>query len=372
MDKSGDKDKLDKDKLEKDKRNPRPSDSPVHNAEMDELFRRLQPEMRRPKPSEDAIAAALEAAQRLAAEADAEQAADDTADTMQDLSGVSSTVLCRTCGYRNREGNKFCGMCGITVGTEAASSGFAAEPEHEQSLTLPANLTFDPEPARDLDHDPATRLATSRPSGQETHHYHHHYHHHYFPGGEAMAARSGADAMREPLRDSGREPMREDKLRVTAALRGDMSRAEAAVRSLAHEWVLACNTKHLDDLIELYTHDALVLRSNCPPVRGAAAVREFFFGALDAGLGEVEVDPLRVEVVGDLAYEAGRCKALIPSATGKRREERGKYLWVCARQSNGEWKLAADCWSSDLTLSSLESDVPQNAGVKTSQPRKAP
>lgn len=183
-----------------------------------------------------------------------------------------------------------------------------------------------------------------------------------------MAARSAAD----PVRDSGRESVREDKLRPTAALRGDMSRAEAAVRRIAHEWVLACNTKHLDDLLDLYVPDALVLRSNCPPVRGAAAVREFFFGALDAGLGEAEIEPLRVEVVGDLAYEAGRCKALIPGATGKRREERGKYLWVCARQNNGEWKLAADCWSSDLTLSTLESDVPQSAGVKTAQPRKNP
>ncbi len=89
-------------------------------------------------------------------------------------------------------------------------------------------------------------------------------------------------------------------------------------------------------------------------------------------LGEVEIEPLRVDVVGELAYEAGRCKALIPSATGKRREERGKYLWVCARQNNGEWKLAADCWSSDLTLSTLESDVPQSTGVKTSVPRKNP
>ena len=53
-----------------------------------------------------------------------------------------------------------------------------------------------------------------------------------------------------------------------------MSRAEAAVRRVTHEWVLACNTKHLDDLLELYTADALVLRSNYPPVRGAAAVRD--------------------------------------------------------------------------------------------------
>ena len=176
-----------------------------------------------------------------------------------------------------------------------------------------------------------------------------------------MGTRPGA----EPVRN---DPVRE--LRPTAALRGDMSRAEAAVRRITHEWVLACNTKHLDDLLDLYVADALVLRSNCPPIRGAAAVREFFFGALDAGLGEVEVEPLRVEVVGDMAYEAGRCKALIPSASGKRREERGKYLWVCARQNNGEWKLAADCWSSDLTLTTLESDVPQGGGVKTTLPRR--
>jgi hypothetical protein len=43
---------------------------------------------------------------------------------------------------------------------------------------------------------------------------------------------------------------------------------------------------------------------------------------------------------------------------------------VCARQSHGEWKLAADCWSSDLTLTTLEADVPANIAVKTSAPRK--
>jgi ketosteroid isomerase-like protein len=88
-------------------------------------------------------------------------------------------------------------------------------------------------------------------------------------------------------------------------------------------------------------------------------------------LGEVELEPLRVDIAGDLAYEAGRCKALVPSATGKRREERGKYLWVFARQTGGEWKLATDCWSSDLTLTTLESDVPQGAPVKSTQPRKS-
>jgi len=133
-----------------------------------------------------------------------------------------------------------------------------------------------------------------------------------------------------------------------------MSRAEAGVRRTTQDWILACNTKHLDDLLELYAADATVIRSNHPAVRGAAAIREFFFNALDSGLGEVELEPSRIDVVGDFAYESGSCKALVPGASGKRREERGKFLWVLSRQGNGEWKVVADSWASDLTLPIVE------------------
>lgn len=345
-------------------------------AKMEELYRKLEPELRGNKPNPEAISAALEAAQRLAAEADAEESVDAIA---QDLSDNGNTEVCQVCGYHNRAGNKFCGMCGMAAGLAVGAEGNRESDEgqqasHELSLInpfanqLPSNQNaIRHSPLGHAGMSPAEMMppAEHHPRGLETHHYHHHYHHHYFPSGyEGGMPRGGGD--------SGRiDPAREEKLRPSAALRGDMSRAEAAVRRVTHEWVLACNTKHLDDLLDLYVPDALVLRSNCPPVRGAAAVREFFFGALDAGLGEAELEPLRVEVVGDLAYEAGRCKALVPSATGKRREERGKYLWVCSRQSGGDWKLTADCWSSDLSLSMMESDVPPSAVVKTTQPRKS-
>jgi uncharacterized protein (TIGR02246 family) len=275
---------------------------------------------------------------RLAAEVDAEDTADDIA---EETIGDDTVRLCRVCGYRNREGHKFCGMCGLPVDSVDESQDQGA--------------------AR-AEHDLYSRPASPR-SATETHHYHHHYHHHYFPAGQESAGPSPRATI-----DAGREA---DKLRASAALRGEsMSRAEAAVRRVTQEWVLACNTKNLDDLLDLYVADALVLRSNLPLVRGAAAVREFFFGALDSGLGEVEVEPVRVEVVGDMAYEAGRCKALVPGAAGKRREERGKYVWVLARQSTGEWKIAADCWSSDLTLLGLESDIAPVAGAKAATPRK--
>lgn len=328
-----------------------PIDTPVDSKELKELYRRLEPSMRRQKPGPDALAAALESAQRLAAEAEAEDAA---ADTAADLTADVGTIVCAVCGYHNREGNKFCAMCGVAAGEKAPRAATSEAGRPGTAMTLAPNQS---PPNQSPEH--LGRPATTQPTGYETHHYHHHYHHHYFPGGmETGYPRAGA------------EPVREEKLRPNVAMRGEMSRAEAAVRAVTQEWVMACNTKHLDDLLELYVSDALVLRSNYPPIRGAAAVREFFFGALDAGLGEVELEPLRMEIAGDFAYEAGRCKALIPSSTGKRREERGKYLWVCARQSNGEWKLAADCWSSDLTLATLEADVPANIAVKTGAPRK--
>jgi uncharacterized protein (TIGR02246 family) len=319
----------------------------------EDIEKRLTPEMRRPK-HQDSIAAALEAVQRLAAETDVEESTEDAA---AEFSGHGVSGLCPVCGYQNREGNKFCGMCGLPV-DEIGESKHEVSPSEREPWFRP----HEAQPEAAVPPRPRSREAL-----HGTHHYHHHYHHHYFPAGqESAVVRPPAEISREA-----------DKLRLTAAAKGEsMSRAEAAVRRLTQEWVLACNTRHLDDLLDLYITDALVLRSNLPPVRGAIAVREFFFSALDTGLGEVEVEPVRVEVVGDMAYEAGRCKALVPSATGKRREERGKYLWVLARQSNGEWKLAADCWSSDLTLAGQESDITtassaSGQGLKTNLPRKS-
>ena len=339
------------DKKDKKSASPQPpAQASGGNPELDEFFRSLKAGAGRSKHGSDGFDAALDAAQRFATEQDVEDAVADTAQELSD----DSVIACSACGYRNREGNKFCGMCGALVSADKSLSTALTPTEARPSGAITAAPGFP---------ESAMREAATRPTGNETHHYHHHYHHHYFPGApEGVYSRGG-----EP----GRDVAREDKFRsATMALRGDLSRAEAAVRAITQEWVLACNTKHLDDLLELYISDALVLRSNCPPIRGAAAVREFFFGALDAGLGEVEMEPLRIEVIGDFAYEAGRCKALIPTSTGKRREERGKYLWVCARQTNGEWKLTADCWSSDLTLGNLESEIPSGIGVKTSSPRK--
>jgi ketosteroid isomerase-like protein len=330
-----------------------------HNPALGEIYQRLYPEMRRPKPNQEAIAAALQAMQRLTTEADSENVAQHES---LDLS-LDSQTACRVCGHHNRSGNKFCGSCGLLLGTEPPESPNRASQSVASSNLEEESLPQTPPPAPEATQE--VHPSPGSPAG--THHYHHHYHHHYFQGGEAASA---APAARANAPESAREA---DRLRVAAAAKGEpMSRSEAAVRRLTQEWVLACNTRQLDELIELYAGDALVLRSNLPPIRGAMAVREFFFASLEAGLGEVALDPMRVEVSGDLAHEVGRYSALVPGTAGKRREERGKYLWVFAKQSSGDWRLLSECWSSDLTLSGAESDVPKPTVPSAKpQPRRA-
>ena len=308
------------------------------NPALGEIYQRLYPEMRRPKPNQEAIAAALQAMQRLTLEADSETVAEDATQH----SPPTLSLPARSADIAIAKAT-----------SSAAPVDFPLAPCRNliprRKLLQTRILQRQRRQARDEVHPAVGAHAGA-------HYYHHHYHHHYFQGGNADP---GAGASRANAPESAREA---DRLRIAAAAKGEpMSRSEAAVRRLTQEWVLACNTRQLDELIELYATDALVLRSNLPPIRGAAAVREFFYSSLEAGLGEVAVDPMRVEVSGDMAHEVGRYSALVPGATGKRREERGKYLWVFAKQPSGDWKLVAECWSSDLTFTAAESDIPKTA-----------
>jgi ketosteroid isomerase-like protein len=287
-----------------------------------------------PRLGPEQKAAFLQAMQRLSVEQSAEESVNVNSE-----SESTGPQNCPACGTANRKENNFCASCGATL---------LKSPR--QSEVAPPKSTPPPEPPGD-------------------HHYHHHYHHHYF---SADGAELGAGS---DLRTASGAASRE-LVRVRAPLGGpSVSRAEAGLRKATQDWALACNTKQLDDLVELYVPDALVQRPNVPAVRGTAAIREFFFGVLEAGMSEVELDPLRSELFGDFGYEAGRCKSLLPVAMGKRREERGKYLVLLSRQANGEWRIVADSWSSDLSFGGASEQLAKPSpasGVPLPRPPRKP
>jgi ketosteroid isomerase-like protein len=292
--------------------NPNPPDpeknQPAEGNEIDKFFQRLPGSFRWPKPNAEAVAAAVEAIHRMSGTA-AQDQEDET-----DEPGIA----CSGCGGSLPVGARFCVWCGIP-------------------------------------NQPVAGDATGQSrSGGAQHHFHHHYHHLVPSRGTASGATSAESESAVPR---GRAPG------SAGTLPG--GRAEASARQVVQDWAQACNTRHIDDLLELYAADATLIRSSVPPVRSLPAIREFLISLLEAGLGDVEMESLRVEMLGDIALDLGRCKMLVPVAMGKRREERGKYLIVLARQPAGTWKIIADCWSSDLPVGA---PAPESAARKGSEP----
>ncbi|HKB99029.1 MAG TPA: DUF4440 domain-containing protein [Terriglobales bacterium] len=285
-------------------------DQPVEGKDIEAFFQRLPGTFRWPKPNAEAVAAAEEAILRMSGGTSSQDSAAGETD--------EAANACSACGGALPAGARFCVWCGIP---NQLSAG-----------------------------DPT---AQSR-AGAAQHHFHHHYHH-LVPGHGTPSSAPSAES--EPATPRGRAPGSPG----TAA----GGRAEASARQVVQDWAQACNTRHVDDLIELYAADATLIRSSVPPVRSLPAIREFLISLLEAGLGDVEMESLRIEVLGDVALDLGRCKMLVPVAMGKRREERGKYLVVLVRQHAGTWKILADCWSSDLAVSG---PPPEPAARKGSEP----
>ncbi len=316
-------------------------DQPVEGREIEEFFQRLPANFRWPKPNAEAVAAAVEAIHRMSGSAIAQDlaAAGDAHERSADERNADEPGnACSACGGSLPAGARFCTGCGTPIQPVAGDAS-----------------------------------GRSR-SGAGQHHVHHHYHH-FVPGPAVSghAAASGVpSAQFEPSASSvprGRAPGSAGAGSLGTSPGG---RAEAAARQVVQDWAQACNTRHIDDLLELYAADATLIRSSVPPVRSLPAIREFLISLLEAGLGDVEMESLRLEVLGEIALDLGRCKMLVPLAMGKRREERGKYLVVLVRQPAGTWKILADCWSSDLAVGAPPPESAARKATETSPPLRKP
>ena len=121
-----------------------------------------------------------------------------------------------------------------------------------------------------------------------------------------------------------------------------------ALRALAQDFARNANAGDAGKLVsDFYTEDATLLPPNAPLIRGTQGIRGYWQGLMDAGAGDATMDTIQVDVSGDLAYEIGRYSFTVPSPSGGRSSDQGKYLAVFRRQPDGGWKAVADMFSSD-------------------------
>ncbi len=127
---------------------------------------------------------------------------------------------------------------------------------------------------------------------------------------------------------------------------------ETALKNLDAEWSKAAGTKDVDKTVSYYAADAIVLPENGPAVSSKDAIRNVWKGMLTAPGFSGGWTGTKVEVArsGDIGYVTGTYSMTMNDASGKPATDKGKFVEVWKKQSDGSWKCAVDIWNSDLPL----------------------
>lgn len=123
--------------------------------------------------------------------------------------------------------------------------------------------------------------------------------------------------------------------------------AERAIRAADESFQQAIEAKNLDRVLAHYAENASLLPMASPIAEGHEAIREEWSHILAIpGLGN-ESELKKLVVSGDLAYTQGTYAATMSGPDGSPVAERGKWVTVWERQSDGSWKIIADIYNTD-------------------------
>jgi uncharacterized protein (TIGR02246 family) len=119
---------------------------------------------------------------------------------------------------------------------------------------------------------------------------------------------------------------------------------EAKIRDLDAKWSKTASANDVDGTVSYYTDDASLLPPNGPIATGKQAIRANWASLLTPG-NTLSWEAKKVEVSrsGDMAYLIGAYQLAM-----KGMQDRGKFVEVWKKQPDGQWKVVADIFNSDL------------------------
>ena len=128
---------------------------------------------------------------------------------------------------------------------------------------------------------------------------------------------------------------------------------EQLLRDLDAKWSKAAAAKDIDQTIAFYSDDAIVFPPNATSAATKEAIRNGWKEMLGSPGFVISWQPTKVQVgkAGEMAWLSGTYELTMNDASGKPSNDRGKYLEVWEKQTDGNWKCRADMWNSDLTAS---------------------
>jgi ketosteroid isomerase-like protein len=128
---------------------------------------------------------------------------------------------------------------------------------------------------------------------------------------------------------------------------------EQLLRDLDAQWAKAAAAKDVEQTIAYYSDDAIVLPPNATGAATKEAVRNVWQDMLATPDLVITWKPTKVQLAksADMGWVSGTYELTMNDASGKPISDRGKYLEVWEKQTDGNWKCRADMWNSDLAAS---------------------
>jgi uncharacterized protein (TIGR02246 family) len=143
-----------------------------------------------------------------------------------------------------------------------------------------------------------------------------------------------------------------DSAAGVAATSADAGAVREAIEASNAKYVDAMKRADTTVLAAIYAEDAVVMMPNTERWRGLAAVRS----GLGAMLTQMSVKDVRITtddvmLGGDLAVESGTYETTLQPRGGAEIKDKGKYVVVWKRQTDGSWKIIREANNSDLPVS---------------------
>jgi ketosteroid isomerase-like protein len=123
---------------------------------------------------------------------------------------------------------------------------------------------------------------------------------------------------------------------------------EKTLREVDAQWSKTAGAKDLDATVAFYGDDAVVMPGDAPVANTRQAIRDLWAPMLapDASVSW-EANQVEVARSGDLGYARGVYQLIMKEAAGKATTERGKFLEIWKKRTDGKWKCAVDSFSAD-------------------------
>jgi uncharacterized protein (TIGR02246 family) len=129
----------------------------------------------------------------------------------------------------------------------------------------------------------------------------------------------------------------------------DLESVRAAVRAADQNWLKATASNDMNAFLSYISTSGSMLPPGRPAVNGPDAIREWASAMFSAPGFSITWKPATVDVAAsaDLGYTRGAYELHMPGPNGMPMRDRGKYVTVWRKESDGKWRVVVDMFNSD-------------------------